>query len=113
MEWQVDQGHLAVLCGTPSRSKRSVVYDLCVCELTPFVAAKPLLIVFWSDEWKQYNGVKYRALYMRILNDTEITKHLIGVFPEGAFFFFLRRCVVVYPLQRCACQCGVPNVRHP
>ena len=45
-----------------------------------------LLLVFWSDEWNQYDyrGVKLRQLKMRILNDQVIETHTIGVYPDGS-----------------------------
>jgi len=45
-----------------------------------------LLLVFWSDEWNQYDyrGVKLRQLKMRVLNDQVIETHTIGVYPDGS-----------------------------
>lgn len=51
------------------------------------IGAQPLLLVFWSDEWNQYDyrGVKLRILKMRILNDPVIETHTVGVYPEGRY----------------------------
>ena len=54
-----------------------------MCNVTRPAGAKPLLVVFWSDEWGVYNNVKMRALYMRIMNDPEVKKHVVGTFREG------------------------------
>jgi hypothetical protein len=51
--------------------------------------ARPILLAFWSDEWKQYDfrGVKLRALKMRILNDSKVCTHIVGIYPEGMSSF--------------------------